>query len=169
MEHFGKKVKLDGYTFDSQKEAQFYQRFIKDCGHRYKVHPSYPLLDKCLVGGYDMKAHGYRPDFVVYDGDEVAHVYDVKTSLDNRAVDASAKLRFAIFARRYGVPVEVVVPRKNDFKTKLFDYSNAKIQKAHAKRDVHGNVKTYKNGHVKYAYYDVHESVEYDIHDTIGF
>ncbi len=96
MEHFGKKVKLDGYTFDSQKEAQFYQRFIKDCGHRYKVHPSYPLLDKCLVGGYDMKAHGYRPDFVVYDCDEVAHVYDVKTSLDNRAVDASAKLRFAI-------------------------------------------------------------------------
>lgn len=27
--HFAKKVELDGYRFDSQKEATFYQRYVK--------------------------------------------------------------------------------------------------------------------------------------------
>ena len=28
----GNKVTIDGYTFDSQKEANFYTKFVKNCG-----------------------------------------------------------------------------------------------------------------------------------------
>lgn len=169
MKHFGKKVELDGYKFDSIKEAHFYERFIKDCGQTYKVHPTYQLLDKFSVGGFNMRGLSYTPDFVIYENGEITHVYDVKTSLDIRAIDVAAKIRFILFAYRYHMPVEVVVPRKNDFKMKLFSFSNTKIQAAHAQHDRKGNVKTYKNGHIKYAYYDVHKTVNYDLHDTIGF
>ena len=40
MNHFGKKVEVDGYKFDSEKEANFYLRFVKTCGKRYEVHKS---------------------------------------------------------------------------------------------------------------------------------
>lgn len=169
MKHFGKKVEFDGYTFDSGKEKNFYERFIKSSGRNYKVHPTYQLLDKFSVGGYTMRGLSYTPDFVVYEAGEIAHVYDVKTSVDMKAIDVGAKIRFILFAYRYRVPVEVVVPRKNDFKMKLLSFSNTRIQQAHAQHDRKGNVKTYKNGHIKYAYYDVHKNVDYDIHDTIGF
>lgn len=169
MEHFGKEIELDGYKFDSEKEAHFYQRFIKNCGRNYKVHPTYPLLDKFPVGGYNMRGISYTPDFIVYEEGEIAHVYDVKTSLDARAIDTAAKIRFKLFAHRYHMPVEVVVPRKNDFKMKVFNFGNTKVQAAHAKHDRKGNVKTYKNGHIMYDYYDVHKNVNYNLHDTIGF
>ena len=29
MKHYGRKVKLDGYTFDSQKEASFYAAYTR--------------------------------------------------------------------------------------------------------------------------------------------
>lgn len=169
MEHFGKKVIIDGIEFPSLKEGRFYQQFIKNCGKNYHVHPSYPLIEKFEVGGYPMRGVTYAPDFVIFDGDEIAHVYDVKTSLSSKAIDNAAKLRFKLFAKRYGVPVEVVVPRKSDFKMKFFGYANARIQTAHAKRDRHGNVKMSKKGNVIYEYYDVHRNVNYDIHDTIGW
>lgn len=115
-----------------------------------------------------MRGISYAPDFVVFDSDEIAHVYDVKTSLSQRAIDSAAKLRFKLFAKRYGIPVEVVVPRKHDFKAKFYGFTNPRLQNAHARRDRHGNVKLNKSGSVMYEYYDVHHSVNYDIHDTIG-
>jgi hypothetical protein len=47
-------------------------------------------------------------------------VIDVKNGFSAYAVDAACKLRFKLFTKRYKVPVEVVVPRKNDFKVKIF-------------------------------------------------
>lgn len=41
MKHYGRKVKLDGYTFDSVKEASFYAAYIKNSGKEYAVHPQY--------------------------------------------------------------------------------------------------------------------------------
>lgn len=168
MKHFGKKIELDGIKFDSKKEAFFYQHYIENCGKNYHVHPNYPLVDKFPVGGYPMRGISYAPDFVIFNGDEIAHVYDVKTSLSNRAIDGAAKLRFKLFALRYGVPVEVVVPRQHDFKSKFFGFSNTRLQTAYAQRDRHGNVKLNKNGNVMYEYYDVHHNINYDISDTIG-
>ena len=37
MKHFGKKVEVDGYKLDSEKEANFYLRFVKTCGKRFEV------------------------------------------------------------------------------------------------------------------------------------
>ena len=45
------------------------------------------------------------------------HVYDVKNSFGIYGIDAAAKLRFRLFAGKYGHPVEAVVVRKYDFKT----------------------------------------------------
>lgn len=42
--YYGKKAKLDGYTFDSRKEASFYAAYIKSCGKKYQVHPQCELL-----------------------------------------------------------------------------------------------------------------------------
>lgn len=82
MKHYGRKVKLDGYTFDSQKEAAFYAAYIKNCGKKYAVHPQYQLMPIYDAGMARVGAIYYRPDFVVYGPDEsIEHVYDVKTEL----------------------------------------------------------------------------------------
>ena len=44
MKHFGKKVEVDGYKLDSEKEANFYLRFVKTCGKRFEVHKSFELI-----------------------------------------------------------------------------------------------------------------------------
>ena len=170
MNHFGKKVEVDGYKFDSEKEANFYLRFVKTCGKRYEVHKSFELISKFPVGGYKQRSITYAPDFVVYDADgRIEHVYDVKSGITQRAVDTAAKIRFKLFSLKTGLPVEVVVPRKNDFKMKLYGFTTNRMQDPHGRYDRHGNMKRKKNGEPMYDYYDVHKSVNYDIRDTIGW
>lgn len=170
MNHFGKKVEVDGYKFDSEKEANFYLRFVKTCGKRYEVHKSFELIGKFPVGGYKQRSITYAPDFVVYDADgRIEHVYDVKSGINQRAVDTAAKIRFKLFSLKTGLPVEVVVPRKHDFKMKLYGFTTNRIQDPHARYDRHGNMKRKENGEPMYDYYDVHRSVNYDIRDTIGW
>lgn len=120
---FGEKVKLDGYTFDSQKEAAFYKRFIKDSGYKFDVHKSFhlhPIIDMC-GGVLRLRSSNYTPDFVLYNEDgSIAHVVDVKNSFNTTyAIDAAASLRFKMFAYNYGMPVEVVVPRVKSFRVKV--------------------------------------------------
>ena len=166
MQHFGKKVIYKGNSFDSVKERDFFIHFIENCSKHYEVHPRYQVLGKFPVGGYNMRGVSYTPDFVVYNGTDILHVYDVKTSLSPRAIDSAAKIRFTLFARKYGIPVEVVVPRKNNFKMKI--YGLPSIQTAHEKHDRHGNVKTTAKGNPTYDHYDVFSSIDYNIHDIIG-
>lgn len=117
-----------------------------------------------------MRGITYAPDFVVFDAEgAIAHVYDVKTGIGQRAVDTAAKIRFKLFSLKTGIPVEVVVPRKNDFKMKLFGFTDNHIQAAHAKYDRHKQLELKSNGEPVYEYYDVHSSIDYDIHDLIGF
>lgn len=170
MNHFGRKVHYKDWSFDSVKERDFFIHFIENSGKKYKVHPSYKVVDKFQVGGYNQQGITYTPDFVVYGADgSIQHVYDVKTGIDGRAVDTAAKLRFKLFSLRTRLPVEVVVPRKHDFKMKLFGFTDHYIQDAHAHHDVHGNIKRKKNGEPYYDYYNVYHSVNYNIHDLIGF
>lgn len=123
-----------------------------------------------MVGGSYIKKETYTPDFVTFGEDgSIEHVYDVKTGISTRAVDGAARKRFRQFAVRYGMPVEVVVPRKHDFKVKLLGFENPRLQTRHVKRDRHGNIKYTDKGNPQYEYYDVHKSVKYDIHDTIGW
>lgn len=120
---FGEKVKLDGYTFDSQKEAAFYLHFIKDSGYEFDVHKSFqlhPIIEMCN-GILRLRSSSYTPDFVLYNEDgSIAHVIDVKNSFNTTyAIDAAASLRFKMFAYKYKVPVEVVVPRVKSFRVKV--------------------------------------------------
>lgn len=118
--YFGKKVKLDGYTFDSKKEAQFYLQFVKPSGMRFDVHPHYRVIDLFSIGGYRMRGMTYTPDFVLKRPDgSIAHVYDVKAGFTNYSVSTAARLRFKLFALRYHVPVECVIVRKHDFRVKI--------------------------------------------------
>ena len=170
MKHFNKWVIVDGIRFPSIKEADFYTMFIKPSGKRFEVHKSFELISKFPVGGYKRRSITYAPDFVVYDADgRIEHVYDVKSGINQRAVDTAAKIRFKLFSLKTGLPVEVVVPRKHDFKMKLYGFTTNRIQDPHARYDRHGNMKRKKNGEPMYDYYDVHRSVNYDIRDTIGW
>lgn len=170
MKHFGKKVHYKDWDFDSEKERDFFIHFIENSGKKFKVHPSYKVIDKFPLGGYNQQGITYAPDFVVFDDDgAIAHVYDVKTGINQRAVDAAAKLRFKLFSLKTGLTVEVVVPRKHDFKMKLFGFTNPRIQTAHVHLDVHGNIKRHDNGEPYYDYYNIYKSINYDIHDLVGF
>lgn len=120
----GNKVHLDGYVFDSQKEANFYSRYVKNSGYGFAVHPNYLLLDKIPVQNVFINGINYKPDFVIYSNNKIRHVYDVKNGMSNYDIDSSVQLRFKMFADRYGIPVEVVVPRVNFFWTKILGTSN---------------------------------------------
>lgn len=126
VKHFGKKTEFNGYMFDSLKERDFYQRFCMkydkpDSELKILVHSSYPTIDKFEVAGVAMRGSRYTPDIVVTDQQgKLLHVYDVKNSFTAYGVDSAAKLRFKLFTKRYGTPVECVVVRKNDFKVKVF-------------------------------------------------
>lgn len=120
----GTKVDADGMRFDSMKEYDFYQHYVKICeayGYNYKVHPRYmlmPLTPLESVDGAKIAAIKYTPDFVVYDTEGIiAHVYDVKNSLGAYGIDQGNKLRFRLFAAQYGIPVEAVVLRAHHFKS----------------------------------------------------
>lgn len=144
--YFGRKVELDGYVFDSQKEADFYQRFIKNSGYQFEVHPRFILEEATM-----MTAITYAPDFVIYDRNgHILHVYDVKSSLDGRyGVNTTAKLRFNLFQRKFKKAVEAVVPRKNDFKMRIYGLRK--------------NVNTRQispNGKVQF--YDIMQNIDYD-------
>lgn len=112
----GTKVHLDGYTFDSQKEADFYMRFVKPSKLQYAIHPRYVLSPLTQVGNVKVPQIAYKPDFVIYNNDKIVHVYDVKNSFGVYGIDASVKLRFKLFLLSQGIPVEAVVVRKHDFK-----------------------------------------------------
>lgn len=170
MNHFGKKVHYKDWDFDSIKERDFFIRFIENSGKRYEIHRSYKVVTKFPLGGYNKHGITYTPDFVVYGADgSIQHVYDVKSGVNQRAVDAATKIRFTLFELKTGIPVEVVVPRQHDFKMKLFGFTNPKIQEAHARHDIHGNIRRRKNGEPYYDYYNVYKSIDYDVHDLIGF
>ena len=128
MWNYGKKTEYHGYKFDSQKEMAFYQRFLEkydnDQNSEFvvKIHPSYPIIGGFeLESGLKMRSAKYTPDFVVEDRQgNIMHAYDVKNGFTSYAVSDAAKLRFKLFIKKYGVPVECVVVLKNSFKVKVF-------------------------------------------------
>lgn len=112
----GTKVRIDGYVFDSQKEADFYTRFVRDSGLQYTIHPKYMLTPLTELGKVKASQISYKPDFVIYKNGKISHVYDVKNSFGVYGIDGSVKLRFKLFLLTQGIPVEAVVVRKHDFK-----------------------------------------------------
>lgn len=113
----GRKVFIDGIKFDSQPEADFYSRFVKDCGYQFEVHPEFILEPATVKSGLKVSGIKYKPDFVIYDDNgKMLHVYDIKNSLGIFGIDASNKLRFRLFLIKSGIAVEAVVVGKRQFK-----------------------------------------------------
>ena len=121
LKHYGNKVECDGFTFDSTKEFNFYKRFIKDCGYTFKVHEKFDLIEKIKINDeMSIRSLTYKPDFIIFNKNgTIKHVFDVKNSFGAYGVSRGAGIVFKLFAKRYGVPVEVVVVRTHDFKTKI--------------------------------------------------
>lgn len=147
--HFARPNDLDDIRFDSQKERDFYQRFIKNSGYQFDVHPRF-VLEEAGV----MNQITYAPDFVVYDRNgHILHVYDVKSSLDGRfGVDTAAKLRFNLFQRKFKKAVQVVVPRKNDFKMRIYCLR----KHVNTRRE-----RTNKKGKKVVEFYDIMQNIDY--------
>lgn len=121
LQHYGNKVEYDGFTFDSTKEFNFYKRFLENSGYSIGVHDKFKLLEKNVIDEkISIRGITYKPDFIVRDKDGlIKHVYDVKNGFTDYAIDRSANISFKLFAKVYKIPVEVVVIRAHDFKTKI--------------------------------------------------
>ena len=169
MARYNKKVTYKQWKFNNTEECDFFIRFIENSGKKFEVHKEFELFPKFPVGGYNMRGLACTPSFVIYDDEGcIEHIYDVCSSIKPQAVDAASRICFKLLAGKTGVPVEVVVPGENDFKTKLYDFTSPRIQKPHARYDRQGHMKCKNNGEPLYDYYDTHKSINYDISDTIG-
>lgn len=119
LNKYGRKVHLDGHVFDSQKECDFYTKFVRDSGAEFEIHPAFKLEPRHELPLFNTRVVRYTPDVVIYSDashSHIMHVYDVKNSFTAYGIDASVKLRFTLFASKYGIPVEAVVVRASDFK-----------------------------------------------------
>ena len=137
----GNKVKTENYVFDSQKEFLFFDRFLKKYDDAQnsefivKIHPNYEIIEKFKISGITIRGANFKPDFVIEDRQgNLLHVYDVKNGFSAYAIDAACKLRFKLFTKRYGVPVECAIVRKNDFKVKI--YGTTKKTEIHVFKDI---------------------------------
>lgn len=116
------KIIIDDIKFDSQAEADFYVRYVKNSGYKYKIHPKYELMDLKEIG-HDLKLRriSYSPDFVIYNEDgTIKHVYDNKPDFSIYTITPGIKLRFRLFYEKVGVPVEGTICRKRFFWRKIF-------------------------------------------------
>ena len=84
--------------------------------------------------------------------------YGKKVKLDGYTFDASAQLRFKLFWRKYGVPVEVVTPLRSYFKVKILG-TTAKTQ------PMHQRIK--RDGTIVKDYYDIKTSIDYKVEELL--
>lgn len=118
--HFRQKVTIDEIEFDSKREATFYQNFVKGKVARFTYHPKFTIDEQFPIGGRVMKAKTYVPDFLIYDEEgDWAHVIDIKTGFNFKAIDSGTRDKFRLFAKFYHFPVEIVVPSTKTFRMKI--------------------------------------------------
>lgn len=139
--NYGKKTEYNGNNYDSLKELAFYQRFLEkydkpDSEFIVKIHPGYDIIGSWeLEPGLKIRGARYKPDFVITDKQgHLLHVYDVKNSFTTYGISDAAKLRFKLFTKKYGMPVEAVVVLKNSFKVRVF--GTTKKTKEHVFKNV---------------------------------
>lgn len=100
-----KRVKLDGYTFDSKREAEYYVVLKKDrCVAALVVHPKYELTPKYTnADGVKRRAMHYVADFLVTYKDGTEKVVDVK------GVETPVfKMKRILFELKYGKVITIV-------------------------------------------------------------
>lgn len=95
-----RKTKIDGYTFDSKAEGEYYL-ILKEKHRRgeiqgFKLQPRYLLLESFRKNGKTYRKTEYVADFEVYHLDGSTQVVDVK------GVKSEAfKIKHKLFEKRY--------------------------------------------------------------------
>lgn len=105
-----RKTTIDGITFDSQREAQYYSELklkkraglIKD----FELQPVYVLLEpyKHPLTGRKVQGIKYRADFLLTLPDGSQEVVDVKGMRTKEYL-----LKKKLFESKYGIPIKEVV------------------------------------------------------------
>ena len=102
-----KKVELDGYTFDSQIEARYYQRLKWLQEHKeilfFRLQPRYLLQDSFKKNGKTYRKIEYIADFEIHHLDGSIEVVDVK-GMETEAF----KIKKKLFEFRYDHSLKVV-------------------------------------------------------------
>lgn len=117
--HAKKTETADGKIADSMAEAAYYNQLLRQ-GVRFTYQQRFEILHSFTLNQKRYPKRVYTPDFCIYEGEKLVKVVDVKGG--NATMTTDAKLRIAIFMRRYGVPVTVA---RYDYKTGLFSEEQA--------------------------------------------
>lgn len=117
--HAKKTETADGKIADSMAEAAYYNQLLRQ-GVRFTYQQSFEILNSFTLSRKQYSKRVYTPDFCIYESDQLIKVVDVKGG--NATMTTDAKLRIAIFMRRYGIPVTVA---RYDYKTGLFSEEQA--------------------------------------------
>lgn len=95
-----KKVELDGYTFDSQIEARYYQRLKWLQEHKeilfFRLQPRYLLQEAFKKNGRTYRKIEYIADFEIHHLDGSIEVVDVK-GMETEAF----KIKKKLFEKKY--------------------------------------------------------------------
>nr|DAK22961.1 MAG TPA: Endonuclease [Caudoviricetes sp.] len=131
-----KKTVIDGITFDSKMEAEYYE-YLKSLERDKKIHylcchPEYILQDPVERYGKKYKAIKYIADFGYWDDEEKTNVIvDVK----GYAME-DAKLKRKLFAYKYPFDKLVWVAKSNKYsKTGWIDYDELQRLRRKARRE----------------------------------
>ena len=109
---FSKKVVVDGITFDSKKEAQYYltlknaekEGAIKNL----ELQKEYVLQDKFKINNKTRRQIVYKCDFsYISTKDDKLHVVDVKSPYT--AKDKVYRLKKKMFEYKYGIELEEII------------------------------------------------------------
>ena len=109
---FSKKVVVEGITFDSKKEGNYYL-YLKELEKKGKIkdlelQKEYILQDKFKLNNKTRRQITYRADFAYYDVKEKKqHVVDVKSKFT--AKDKVYRIKKKLFEYRYGIELEEVI------------------------------------------------------------
>lgn len=131
-----KKTVIDGITFDSQTEAEYYE-YLKGLErdkkiYRLRCHPTYILQEAFEQDGKKYKAIKYIADFKYWDDEEQINVVvDVK----GFAME-DARLKRKLFVYKYPLYKLVWVAKSNKYsKTGWIDYDELQKLRRKARRE----------------------------------
>lgn len=109
---FSKKVVVEGITFDSKKEGEYYLKLkelekkgtIKDL----ELQKEYILQDKFKINNKTRRQITYKADFkYISTEDDKLHVVDVKSPYT--AKDKVYRLKKKLFEYKYGIELEEII------------------------------------------------------------
>lgn len=109
---FSKKVVIDGITFDSKKEGEYYLKLKDDEKNGIirdlELQKEYILQDKFKLNNKTRRQITYKADFTyISTKDDKLHVVDIKSPYT--AKDKVYRLKKKMFEYKYGMELEEII------------------------------------------------------------